>query len=573
MIMKNNNRLINDFKKQTKTTIWKHLDAMAVNYAVYSTRLNGFSPFLTDYNVLLYCNSNNVVVVCLDCCGHDNGHIYEESESLSSLILSDGYEPRTSTVWKLAETVCLTKNCLRLCKADIEVFGVLLTEAEILNSYRLNEMWDAHNVMVIDDFTRLKYRRIRVNEDDELPCKEYVRTIIDASLDASTIERTIANTSETTTEVLKNEKGIDDDDDFAKLLDKFLNEGMEIVNENAPFSNTNDDLQEDEDVMDFDDFLEDSVHSDDETTADVTFPVGEIEQNQNISVKVDILRPIANPQDELNKLVGCCNIKRRMDELVALTSYNKMMHDLFPNGKQHEVSLHSVFLGRPGTGKTTVCKIFGSLLRQAGALSKGHVVVCDRGTFIGTLWGDEERSMKQVLEMAKGGVLMIDEAYLLNGKHENDPGKLVIQLMMNILADETQRDIAIVLCGYKEPMKKMLDTNPGLQSRFPNKFEFTDFTVDELLEITRRRIKDYDYQFTAQAWEKYCGLLTQAYQVRDQETWGNARFISNQLERIYIQHAIRCIKQRPKNNRELLMLTPEDIVPMEIPCKKPKMGF
>lgn len=573
LIMRNVNRLIDDFKNQTKTTVWKLLDAMAANYAVYSTHLNGYSPFLTDYNVYLYCNDTNMVIVCLDCCGHDEEHVYEESETLSSLILSDGYEPRTSTVWKLAEAVRLAKIHLQLSKPDMKVYGVLLTEAEILNSYGLDDMWDAHNVMVIDDLTRLKYRKIRVNEDDDLPCMTYARTVIDASLDTPTVEGTITNTSEPTTNVPKNEVDMDDDDDFARLLDKFLNEGMEIVDEKAPFDDTYDDQQEDEDDIDIDDFPEGSVHSGDETAADVPFPDGEIEQNNNISVKVEILRPIANPREELNKLVGCSDIKRRMDELVALTSYNKMMRELFPNGKQHEVSLHSVFLGRPGTGKTTVCKIFGSLLRQAGALSKGHVVVCDRGTFIGTLWGDEERSMKQVLEMAKGGVLMIDEAYLLNGKHENDPGNLVIQLMMNILADETQRDIAIVLCGYKDQMMKMLDTNPGLQSRFPNKFEFTDFTVDELLEITHRRIKDYDYQFTAQAWEKYRGMLVQAYQVRDPETWGNARFISNQLERIYIQHAARCVKRCPKDKRELLLLTPEDIVPIEIPRPKTKIGF
>ena len=573
LIMRNVNRLIYDFKNQTKTTIWKHLDAMAANYAVYSTHLNGYSPFLTDYDVYLYCNDTNMVIVCLDCCGHDEEHIYDESESLSSLILSDGYEPRTSTVWKLAEAVRLTKIHLQLSKPDMKVYGVLLTEAEILNSYVLYDMWNAHNVMVIDDLTRLKYRKFKVNADDDLPCKAYARTVIDASFGTPTIERTIINTSAPTTEIPKNEVGIDDDDEFARLLDKFLNEGMEIVDEKAPFDDTNGDQQEDEDDVDLDDLPEDSVHTDDESIADIPFPDGEIEQNQNISVKVEILRPIANPREELNRLVGCTDIKRRMDELVALTSYNKMMRELFPNGKQHEVSLHSIFLGRPGTGKTTVCKIFGSLLRQAGALSKGHVVVCDRGTFIGTLWGDEERSMKQVLDMAKGGVLMIDEAYLLNGKHDNDPGKLVIQLMMNILADETQRDIAIVLCGYKEPMMKMLDTNPGLQSRFPNKFEFTDFTIDELLEITRRRIKDYDYQFTTQAWEKYRGMLSKAYQVRDPETWGNARFISNQLERIYIQHAARCVKQCPKDKRELLLLTPEDIVPIEIPRPKTKIGF
>ena len=90
---------------------------------------------------------------------------------------------------------------------------------------------------------------------------------------------------------------------------------------------------------------------------------------------------------------------------------------------------------------------------------------------------------------------MIDEAYQLNGKHEGDPGKLVVPLLMNVSADEKQRDIAIVLCGYKEPMEKLLETNPGLYSRFPNRFEFADFTIDELLEITRRRVKEYEYDF------------------------------------------------------------------------------
>lgn len=544
LIMRKANRLINDFRKQTKTTIWKHLDAMAANYAVYSTHLNGLSPFLMDYDVYLYCDSTNVVIVCLDCCGHCDNNVYAESETLGSLILTKGYEPRFSTVWKLMEAVRLAKIHLQLNHPDIAVYGVLLTEAEILNTYELYEQWDANNIMVIDDFKRLKYRHIPVNNDDEIDCKDYINTILDATLDVPDTEETVSTEALLPDYSRENDAKEEDDEEFAKLLDKYLREGMEIVDEKESFGNDADDLSEDgvenEEDEEFapEEFPEASVHNIDDTS----FPNGEIEQNQNISVKVEILRPIPNPREELDKLVGCTDIKRRMDELVALTRYNKMMRDMFPNGKQHEVSLHSVFLGRPGTGKTTVCKIFGSLLRQAGALSKGHVVVCDRGTFIGTLWGDEERSMKQVLEMAKGGVLMVDEAYLLNGKHENDPGKLVIQLLMNILADETQRDIAVVLCGYKEPMMKLLDTNPGLQSRFPNKFEFTDFTVEELLEITKRRIKDYDYQFTTPAWEKYSGILTQAYQVRNPETWGNARFIANQLERIYIQHASRCVQ-------------------------------
>ena len=573
-IMQNTNRLIDDFKNQTKTTIWKHLDAMAANYTVYSTHLNGLDPFLTEYDVYLYCNDTNVVVVCLDCCGNGDDQIYEESESLGVFTYEEGKEPRISVVRILAEAVKLIKEVFLGYDSAIKVYGVLLTEAEILNSYKLFKMWDAADVMVIDGFRRLKYRKIKVNEDDSLDCKAYISKILDANhgiMDANygIMEGQTPMTSDMLSE--NGELNLDDfpkgsvriededDDEFSKLLDQFLKEGMEVVDEKT-------DAEDDEDEEDPDEDIE-------EDPEEESFPDGEIEQNQAISVKVNILRPIANPREELDKLVGCADIKRRMDELVALTSYNKMMREYFPDRKQHEVSLHSIFLGRPGTGKTTVCKIFGSLLRKVGVLSKGHVVVCDRGTFIGTLWGDEERSMRQVLDMAQGGVLMIDEAYLLASKNENDPGRMVVQLLMNVLADETQRDIAVVLCGYKEPMKKLLDSNPGLYSRFPNKFEFADFTVEELLEITKRRLQEYDYRFTSQAWEKYSGMLSQAYQVRNPETWGNARFVANQLERIYIQHATRCVKHQPKDKGELLMITPEDILPIEVPRQKTKIGF
>ena len=566
--MQNTNRLINDFKDQSADTIWKFMNAMAVNYTVYSTHLKGLSPFLTDNDVYLYCNDTNVVIVCLDCCGNDDKQVYEESLTLSSMLFDDSQEPRVSMVWKLKEAVRLAKIRLQNTTPNVNVYGVLLTEAAILNKYELYRLWDANNVRVIDDLKRLRYKKIKINDDGELACKAYVSGVIDATLNQDDNDVSMANKSL----MKKTDKSVstkDEGDEFEKLLNDFINSGYEETFDKDPDEEQPETgFDEGEDELNSDADEEDISFTDDEI-----FPSGEIEQNNNISVKVEILRPIPNPREELDKLVGCTDIKRRMDELVALTSYNKLMCGLFPDSKQHAVSLHSVFLGRPGTGKTTVCKIFGSLLRQAGALSKGHVVVCDRSSFLGTLWGDEERSVKQVLEMAKGGVLMIDEAYLFNGKNDNDPGKMVIQLLMNILADESQRDIAVVLCGYKEPMMKMLDSNPGLLSRFPNKFEFTDFTVDELLEITLRRVNDYKYKFTTKAWEKYSTMLAQAYKLRDPETWGNARFVANQMERIYIQHATRCIKQQPKNKQDLLKLTPEDILPIEVPRQKTKIGF
>ncbi len=535
------------------------MDKLGINRVVYSSLVKGFEPYLEERNLLFYIHGTNMVVVCFDLCGKN-----EELADEGDPIFLDDPEyysqkgSRVSPVFQLSEALREMDDRMVNIFPPMDIYGVLLSESTFLNAKDMKGKWDTMRVHVIDGMKGLRHREIAINRRFNEQAKEVMEAIFGD--DFRPFDRGIVNE--------KLEEMNSHSDEFEKLLKRFTAEGFEVVDEEDSLPD-NADMDDDDDEINLDDFPKGSVHK----IEDISFPDGEIEQNQNISVKVEILRPIANPREELDKLVGCANIKKRMDELVALTRYNKMMRELFPDSKQHDVSLHSVFLGRPGTGKTTVCKIFGSLLRQAGALSKGHVVVCDRGTFIGTLWGDEERSMRQVLEMAQGGVLMIDEAYLLNGKHENDPGKIVIHLMMSILADETQRDIAIVLCGYKEPMEKLLDANPGLQSRFPNRFEFADFTIDELLEITRRRVKEYEYEFTPEAWDKYCQILTQAYQQRNPQTWGNARFVANQLERIYIQHAMRCVKQNPTDKQQLRLLTPEDILPIDAPKEKRHIGF
>ena len=552
--MRKANRLINDFKKQEKYSIWKHIEAMAVNYAVYSRSLLGVEPFLTDKDVYVYVNTENLVVVCLDCYKRHEQPTYEESEGLEPIIFREGCEPRESIVWKLKETMHMMERRLRLCHFELTVYGVLLTEANITNAEDLEDMWEANHIKVFEGFKDLRHRRAAVNTVASMRARIYCDASLDSELDKELSEEEEPVKTETTKE----------EDEFDRLLEEFINGDLKMP------TDENNTISDDENEPDDESQEELST---DTNMDDVQIPDGKIEQNQNLTVDVKILRPLANPREELDKLVGCADIKRRMDELVALTGYNKLMSEQFPGSKQHEVSLHSIFLGHPGTGKTTVCKIFGSLLHQAGALSKGHVVVCDRGTFIGTLWGDEERSVQQVLEKAKGGVLMIDEAYLLVGKNENDPGRLVLQLLMNILADESQRDIAVILCGYKDQMLKMLECNPGLESRFPNKFEFRDFTIDELLAITNSRVKEYEYQFTPEAWEKYRSLLLQAYQVRDPLTWGNARFIANQLERIYIQHAGRCVSQPLMDKSCLRQITPEDIVPIEMPRQRTRIGF
>ena len=538
-------RLISGFKRQNRLTILSHLDTMADDPVVFSKHLKGIDPHLKSNDIYLYIDHWCIVVVCLDNIAHKDELADEEQFNGEPPLYFTESTHRISPVWLLTKTMKQIEEKLTESDISLHMRGVLLSKSDFLNADDMKEIWEEMNVTVIDKLEKLSSETIFVNEDDDILEGTMV---MDALKDL----------------VKRPEQKAEEDQKFMELLDKCLcddnagtKENEEKEEEKADDTEEN---KEDEDLLG-------------DIFSNLELPSGIIEQNNNISVKVKILQPMENPRAELDKLVGCQDIRKRIDELLALTRYNKMIRRAFPNAKLHEVSLHSVFYGRPGTGKTTVCKIFGSLLHEAGALSKGHVVVADRGTFIGTLWGDEERSVRQVLEIAQGGVLMIDEAYLLNGKHDNDPGKLVIQLLMQILADESQRDIAIVLCGYKEPLSQLIKSNIGLDSRFPNRFEFSDFTVDELMEITRRRIGEYQYRFTRQAWQKYKSMLTAAYKDRDKDSWGNARFVSNQLERIYIKHALRCVKENPAEGERLLTLTPADITPIEVPLAKPRIGF
>ena len=278
------------------------------------------------------------------------------------------------------------------------------------------------------------------------------------------------------------------------------------------------------------------------------------------------------PGEALKKLIGCEEIKEQIEQLTILHQYNRRLVSNNPESEEHEVSMHAIFHGAPGTGKTTLCRLYASLLYKAGALSNGHVVVADRSTFVGNNFGDEEKAVWAVLEAAKGGVLMIDEAYQLNPPHPNDPGKNVLPLMMPQLADETDRDMAVVLCGYTEPMEKLLSQNEGLNSRFPNRFKFPDFTVPQLLQISKLRIKRHGYHFTPKAWELYREVVTRLYNNRDKRTWGNAREVANLLDKIYIHHANRCERLRVEK-KKMLAITVADIKPVQNTDTPKKRGI
>lgn len=155
-----------------------------------------------------------------------------------------------------------------------------------------------------------------------------------------------------------------------------------------------------------------------------------------------------------------------------------------------------MFLGSPGTGKSTVAKMMGVMLHRAGVQSKGHVVVRERATLLEQNYNSEAEKTMEAIEAAQGGILFIDEAYQLCQPNDpRDPGKFVIETLLTALADDSNHDWMLVLAGYSDQMKRMFDMNPGFKSRIPdsNIYVFDDFTESELMEIAEKYLERNNY--------------------------------------------------------------------------------
>lgn len=291
-------------------------------------------------------------------------------------------------------------------------------------------------------------------------------------------------------------------------------------------------------------------------------------KTRRISQHVDILHPFKHPMEELNKLVGCENIKKRLIEFKSLAEYNKACMRQSPEYPVMQIFLHSIFYGNPGTGKSTVCRLYGSLLKETGLLSKGHVVVADRKIFTGDCFGDTEDILRELIKYSEGGILLFDEAYLLEGTHPNDPNKMVLPMLLSELADNSKKDFAVVLSGYKDKLDRMLEQNPGLYSRFTNRFEFKDYSLDELVEIGVRYLMTVGHTFTIDGLSSFRDELASAMSGSSKKSWANARTVKNMIEQIYIKRAMRYGKDGTLDRE----ITSEDIagIPYE---RRRKIGF
>jgi SpoVK/Ycf46/Vps4 family AAA+-type ATPase len=183
---------------------------------------------------------------------------------------------------------------------------------------------------------------------------------------------------------------------------------------------------------------------------------------------------------QLDALVGLENVKKDVKNLVNLMKVRKLRQE--NDLPVPPMSLHMVFMGNPGTGKTTVARLISSLYASIGVLSKGQLIEVDRSGLVAGYVGQTALKTQEVIKSALGGVLFIDEAYSLSSGGENDFGREAIETILKAMEDHRD-DLVVIVAGYDEPMQKFLSSNPGLESRFNKYFYFQDYTGEQLMAI------------------------------------------------------------------------------------------
>ncbi len=265
--------------------------------------------------------------------------------------------------------------------------------------------------------------------------------------------------------------------------------------------------------------------------------------------------------NKLNELVGLEAIKTQIKEHINYIEFLKLRKERgFKDDEQ--ISLHSVFTGNPGTGKTTVVKLLGKIYQKMGLLSKGHVHEVDRADLVAEFIGQTAPKVHKLIDKARGGVLFIDEAYSLARSKEDkkDYGHEVIEILLKEMSDGPG-DIAIMVAGYPKEMQTFLDINPGLKSRFKYHFVFEDYTPDELMAIAELAAKKRSVNLELEAKNLIYKLLLDAYRARD-NSFGNARYAYSLIDEAKINLGLRLVKLpniRTLPSRKLSLITAEDI--------------
>ena len=258
---------------------------------------------------------------------------------------------------------------------------------------------------------------------------------------------------------------------------------------------------------------------------------------------------------ELHGYIGLDAIKEEVDSLINWIEICKLRkeHDL----PTPDLSLHMVFSGNPGTGKTMIARLMARIYKCLGVLSKGHLVEVDRSGLVAGYVGQTAIKTAEVIEKAKGGVLFIDEAYALTNRDGEDFGQEAVDTILKAMEDNRD-DLVVIVAGYIELMQEFIHSNPGLESRFNRFLHFPDYSLEEMKKIFLMRCENSGYTLEETAMEALEEIILR--ESKDIKGFGNARGIRNLFEKAIAAQADRLAESEEEITRETLMrLTAEDL--------------
>lgn len=249
-------------------------------------------------------------------------------------------------------------------------------------------------------------------------------------------------------------------------------------------------------------------------------------------------------EEQLNELIG---LKKVKDQVKMLASFVEVQKKREEEGLPSvPVRLHGIFTGPPGTGKTTVAKIYGKILSELGLLKRGHLVVAGRSDLVAGYTGQTASKTKKKIREALGGVLFIDEAYSLTvQKGAQDFGKEAIDTLVEEMT-KNDENLVVILAGYSREMEQLINSNPGLSSRFKKTIEFPPYSPGELIEILHFYIEEFGYEINKETEEALRGAIEK------EKPSGNARAMKNLAEEAIQRQAYRLIQSGKQENKEVL---------------------
>ena len=281
---------------------------------------------------------------------------------------------------------------------------------------------------------------------------------------------------------------------------------------------------------------------------------GSAEEKQKAEEKTPEPEKIEDLKAELDSYVGLEAVKKEVRNLINLVNVHQMREK---NGLPNtELSLHMVFSGNPGTGKTTIARLMARIYHSLGILSKGQLVEVDRSGLVAGYVGQTALKTSKVIERAMGGVLFIDEAYALNGGSENDFGQEAIDTILKAMEDHRD-DLVVIVAGYDGLMRDFIRSNPGLESRFNRFLHFDDYTMDEMMAIFAMRCEKGCYTLEQEAEEQVRAFLQEEND--GGISFGNARGVRNLFERILIHQANRLASMENVTREDLMKITAADV--------------